>query len=171
MTLKHRWSLIASFVCSALVAVLWSLNLGAVYPFVEVVLKNQSLHEWVVEEQKAADKIIDERNSKILELEKQLAAAEGDAAQAAPQAKPIPLTENEIAKLKNQISANRFEIDVQEAQAKARAKIAPYIAKYAPKDPFNTLALLMGLMFFGTVLRGLFLMGSMVAVALSLIHI
>ncbi len=165
MTLKYRWSLIASFVCSALVAVLWSLNLGAVYPFVEVVLKNQSLHEWVVEEQKAADKIIDERNSKILGLEKQLAAAEGDAAQAAPQAKPIPLTENEIAKLKNQISANRFEIDVQEAQAKARAKIAPYIAKYAPKDPFNTLALLMGLMFFGTVLRGLFLMGSMVAVA------
>jgi subfamily B ATP-binding cassette protein MsbA len=50
MTLKYRWSLIASFICSATVAVLWSLNLGAVYPFVEVVIKGKSLHQWVADE-------------------------------------------------------------------------------------------------------------------------
>jgi ATP-binding cassette subfamily B protein/subfamily B ATP-binding cassette protein MsbA len=59
MTLRYRWSLITSFVCSALVAVLWSLNLGAIYPFVEIVLKDNSLHEWVeIENKESRDLIV-----------------------------------------------------------------------------------------------------------------
>ncbi|MFK7767062.1 MAG: ABC transporter ATP-binding protein [Mariniblastus sp.] len=154
MTLKYRWSLIASFACSAMVAILWSLNLGAIYPFVEVVLKNQSLPEWVVSEQKAAQKIIHERTLKINALENQFAVT----AAANP-------NDKELVAIENEISVNRFEMEVQFAQAEARSKLEPYINKYAPKDPFSTLALLMGLMFLGTVFRGMFLMGSMVSVA------
>lgn len=49
MALKYRWSLVGSIVCSFMVAVFWGANLGAVYPFIEVVLHNKSLHEWVDE--------------------------------------------------------------------------------------------------------------------------
>lgn len=151
MTLKYRWSLVGSFICSILVALLWSLNLGAVYPFVEIVLKGNSLHEWVVDEATQSENIICEKTEAIKSLESDLPSHPPDS-QAATD-------------IKRQISANSYDIEIQEARTLFRASIAPYIAKYAPKEPFSTLALLMGFMFFGTVLRGLFLMGSMVSVA------
>ncbi|MFT5302912.1 MAG: subfamily B ATP-binding cassette protein MsbA, partial [Mariniblastus sp.] len=58
MTLRYRWSLVTSFTCSAMVAVLWSLNLGAVYPFIEVVIKGKSLHEWIEVEEVESAKLI-----------------------------------------------------------------------------------------------------------------
>lgn len=151
MTLKYRWSLVASFTCSVLVALLWSLNLGAVYPFVEVVLKGNSLHDWVTEEGIESERIIGEKTSAIADLEKQL------------QAEKLSATEELV--LQNKIAANQYDIEIQEARAIGRAKIAPYIEKYAPEKPFTTLAWLMALMLLGTVLRGVFLMGSMVSVA------
>lgn len=151
MTLKYRWSLVGSFICSVLVALLWSLNLGATYPFVEVVLKSKSLHEWVVEQDVATEELIAERQKAIQDFELQLAQLKSEDLQA--------------QKLRNEISIAEYDIEMQEAQAAGRAKIAPYIFKYAPKDPFATLAVLMGLMFLATLLRGIFLMGSMVSVA------
>ena len=154
MTLRYKWSLIASFVCSVMVAVLWSLNLGAVYPFVEVVLKSKSLHEWVVEQDETSNKLIAEKQAEIKAFEAELengAAGNADPAHAA-------LT-------RNKIDAARYDIEIQEAQSAGRAKLAPYIAKYAPASPFWTLAGLMGMMFLATLARGLFLMGSMVAVS------
>ena len=151
MTLKYRWSLVGSFICSVLVAVLWSLNLGATYPFVEVVLKSKSLHEWVVEQDEASDKLIAERKKAIVDFETELIKFKPEDAEA--------------RRIRNEIGVAQYDIKMQEAQAEGRAKMAPYIHKYAPKDPFATLAVLMGLMFLATLLRGIFLMGSMVSVA------
>ena len=154
MTLRYKWSLIASFVCSVMVAVLWSLNLGAVYPFVEVVLKSKSLHEWVVEQDETSAHLIADKQAEIEALEVELEAIAADGADQA------------TARLtRNKINSARYDIEIQEAQSTGRAKLAPYIAKYAPQSPFWTLAGLMGLMFLATLARRLFLMGSMVAVA------
>ena len=150
MTLKYRWSLIASFFCSAMVAVLWSLNLGAVYPFVEIVIKGKSLHQWVADEDIESQQLITSSQNSIRELEARL------------KANPDP---TESSKIQNQINANLYDIQIQETRTTGRAKLAPYIKKYAPDKPFTTLAYLMALMFIGTVLRGMFLMGSMVSVA------
>ena len=150
MTLKYRWSLIASFFCSAMVAVLWSLNLGAVYPFVEIVIKGKSLHQWVADEDIESQQLITSSQNSIRELEARL------------KANPDPTESSEI---QSQINANLYDIQIQETRTTGRAKLAPYIKKYAPDKPFTTLAYLMALMFIGTVLRGMFLMGSMVSVA------
>ena len=92
MTLRYKWSLIASFFCSVMVAVLWSLNLGAVYPFVEVVLKSQSLHEWVIEQDETSNQLIAEKQSAIeaweAELEKQ--TADGNSASCLLYTSPSP---------------------------------------------------------------------------------
>ena len=74
MTLKYRWSLLASFFCSAMVAILWSLNLGAVYPFVEIVIKGKSLHQWVADEDIESQKLITSSQNSIRELEAALNA-------------------------------------------------------------------------------------------------
>lgn len=151
MTLKYRWSLITSFVCSLMVALLWSANLGAVYPFVEVVLTGHSLHDWVDAETEKAAGVVAERTQAIQSYQQQLETG--------------PLLGDERQRLEQQIAAAEYDIEIQQLRSDARAWVTPWIEKYAPKTPFATLAWLMGLMFFGTVARGLFLMGSMVSVA------
>ena len=151
MTLKYRFSLLASFVCSLMVALLWSANLGAVYPFVEVVLTGHSLHDWVEQEADKSEKLIADREQTIADLELRL--------------EQVPTGDPAIADLKRQVSSAEYDVEIQHARSKGREALVPWIKKYAPETPFATLAWLMGLMFFGTVARGLFLMGSMVSVA------
>ena len=151
MTLKYRFSLLASFVCSLMVALLWSANLGAVYPFVEVVLTGHSLHDWVEQEADKSEKLIADREQRITDLELRL--------------EQLPAADPAISDLKRQVSSAEYDVEIQHTRSKAREALVPWIKKYAPETPFATLAWLMGLMFFGTVARGLFLMGSMVSVA------
>ena len=149
MTFKYRWSLITSFICSALVAVLWSLNLGAVYPFVEIILHGHSLHDWVEIQQTEANSQLRSLQSQIAELERQLATAGG----------------SESQELRRQIFVLTDDIEIQQSSLAVRDQLAVHIRRWAPEKPFDTLVALMLLMFVGTVLRGIFLMGSMVTVA------
>ena len=151
MTLKYRFSMLASFACSLMVAVLWSANLGAVYPFVEVVLTGHSLHDWVEQEAEKTEKLIAERQEKIAGLELRI--------------EKLPVSDPAIASLEHQVASAKYDVDIQHSRTKAREKLVPWIEKYAPETPFATLAWLMGAMFLATVARGLFLMGSMVSVA------
>ena len=134
-----------------MVAILWSANLGAVYPFVEVVLTGHSLHDWVEQEADKSEKLIAERQARIADLEQRI--------------EQVPADDPGITSLKHQVASAKYDVDVQHSRTEAREKLVPWIKKYAPKTPFATLAWLMGFMFFGTVARGLFLMGSMVSVA------
>jgi len=154
-TLKYRFSLLASFVCSLLVAILWSANLGAVYPFVEVVLTGHSLHDWVEIEAEKSEKLIAERQDTIAKLERRIDQL------------PVndPASDSAITSLNHQVASAEYDVQVQRTRTKARKKLVPWIKKYAPETPFATLAWLMGFMFLGTVARGMFLMGSMVSVA------
>ena len=143
MTLKYRWSLIGSFICCLFVAVLWGGNLGAVYPFVEIVLKGDTLHEWI-------DKQDHETLSAITAIEDQIATLTAQ-----------PLADQNKSKL----AALTSNLSTQQDKQWWNEALRPYIKSWAPKTAFQTLAWLMGLMFIGTVLRGIFLMGNMVLVA------
>ena len=147
MTLKYKWSLIGSFLCCLSVAVLWGGNLGAVYPFVEIVLKGDTLHEWIDKKDQEAISAIDGYQKKIEQL------------------KAAPAPELAATKVEKQIA--KFEANVVTEQKKQwwNNELRPYVAAYAPKTAFATLAWLMGFMFVGTVVRGIFLMGNMVLVA------
>lgn len=195
MTLKYKWSLATSFICSLLVAVLWSANLGAVYPFVEIVLKGKSLHVWVADERVESTRLIAEGLYKREQLETkfhQVVAKTGEEI-SLPEIEPDKTPAYRVAeidptidlnavnqeefklekfvipetaiKLVNAISIVDYDIDIQVTRLGVREYIAPWIAAYAPKDPFHTLAYLMGLMFLATVVRGMLLMTSMVSVA------
>ena len=98
MTLKYRFSLLASFVCSLFVAVLWSANLGAVYPFVEVVLTGHSLHDWVDQEADKSEKLIVDREKKITDLQRRLAQ--------------LPAGDSNIADLKRQVASAEYDLSL-----------------------------------------------------------
>ena len=143
MTLKYRWSLIGSFVCCLFVAVLWGANLGAVYPFVEIVLKGDTLHEWI-------DNQDDETLSAIATIEGEIKTLTAQGID--------DDNESALARLNSNLGTEQDKQWWNEA-------LRPYVKDWAPKTAFQTLAWLMGLMFIGTVLRGIFLMGNMVLVA------
>jgi len=150
MTLKYRWSLVGSFICCLCVAVLWGANLGAVYPFVEIVLHDKSLHEWVDDRAERSVSAIANLEAEIDELK----AAGGFGNQLA-----LPV--------ESQRSINRLQSDIRSENRRLdwNKKVKPYITKYAPKSAFKTLVWLIAFMIVGTILRGIFLMGNMVLVA------
>ena len=144
--LVYRWTLLSSFICSLIVAVLWGANLGAVYPFVQIVLKNKTFHEWADDQILESERIQVEKQAQIDELQ-QLAVSE----------RPVDYS----------LSVSRLKSDVETEQSRigVTKRLQPWITSYAPSTPYMTLVCLMALMFGGTILRGLALMGNMVSVA------
>ncbi|MDP7305721.1 MAG: hypothetical protein QGG09_21590, partial [Pirellulaceae bacterium] len=47
LALRYRATIFVIIISSVLVGVLWGANITAVYPFVQVVLRKQSMHDWV----------------------------------------------------------------------------------------------------------------------------
>ncbi len=149
MAFKYKVSLIGSMVCCVLVAALWGANISALYPFVEVVFKGESLHEWVDDRVASAEEIIEKNEKTIadLELEKEGASPS--------EARSID------ARISRLASANDGESRKRDTALWA----APYIKEYLPSDAFQTLLWLVVLFVIATFIRGLCLMGNMVLVS------
>jgi ATP-binding cassette subfamily B protein/subfamily B ATP-binding cassette protein MsbA len=149
MALKYRWSLTGSFICSILVALFWGANLGAVYPFVEVVLNDgKTIHQW-------ADKRIDQAKLDIAKAEAEIKELSGQAV----------LVPAESSKFQTQISRKESFIDDQHQRIEQTQWMIPYIEKYCPNNPFQTLVYIVGFLVFATFGRGLFLALNMYLVA------
>ncbi len=151
MALKYRWSLIWAFICSILVAVFWGANLGAVYPFVEVVLKDKSLPEWATQRLEDSHTAIATSESKINKLESEITTNN--------------LAGADLQSNQRAIRSLQTDIKTQQDRIEWTEKLEPWIKKYAPSDPYMTLVILMGLMVLGTVFRGIFLACSIYLVA------
>ena len=149
MSLKYRWSLAVSIVFSFFVALFWGANLGAVYPFIEVVLHNKSLHEW-------ADDRIAQSTQEIAEQKLELEQYRNDRLIAA---------DDSQAAIETRIFALTGSIKLQEKKIDQTNKLKPWIQAYAPDDPFDTLKLVVLFMVLGTLARGVFLAGNMYLVA------
>lgn len=144
MALKYRWSLTTAIFCSIMVALLWGANIGAVYPFVEVVFERNSIHDWV-------DNQVDESNQRIIKLEEEVGQLQQQGKLDSDQEKSLKIKQQQIADYESRVAwLNRY---------------GPTIKEYTPSGPFATLILLVSVLLIGTVLKGLFLIGNMVLVA------
>ena len=149
LSLRYRFTFLASIVCALGVGVLWGGNIGAVYPFVEVAFQGHSLQQWVDSEIKDARETIEIGSADIRQLQIQLADA------------PV-----------EQHGAIRAEISLAEARVAAERRavqrfrwLKPYVDRYLPEDPFQTLALLVAGLLLGTIVKDLFLVANTVLVA------
>ena len=150
MAFKYRWSLIGAIACSFLVAITWGANIGAVYPFVEVVFEGQSLQDWVDSTRESTHKELQKLDVEIAEIDQQLKATDvaADREQLA----------HRLALKESIRSAHEEKLDWTD-------RIAPSIARWAPKTPFGTLVIVVLFLLGSTLLRGIFLIGNMVLVA------
>jgi ATP-binding cassette, subfamily B, bacterial MsbA len=146
---RYKWSIIGSVICSILVAACWGANLGAVYPFMEVVLKNHTLSEWADDQIKTAEK-------RIVDLELLNQQYQADLSTA---------DESEQRSLIKKINGVQSEVESHRRSIATTEKLVPYIERYAPNDPYQTLVAIIGLLLLATLLRGIFLVASMVLIA------
>ena len=144
---NYKCSIIGSIICSSIVGVLWGANIGAVYPFVEIVFEKQSLHQWAEREILQADEEIARLDFIITDLEKEINVAKDD------------LTKSD---LKGKLLLEKSTVKSWKSRKSNILNFLPYIIKYAPESPFNTLVLFVVLLLSATILKGFFLSMSMV---------
>jgi len=140
MAFRYKWSLVVSTICAFLVAVLWGANIGGVLPIIEIVFKGNSLHTMVDKRLERSDRVIAEAQTIVDQARKKI--RDGAVEQSA---------------LRREVRHKEGMIEDERASIARTQWFEPYIKKYTPADPFQTLILVFGVLFFGTLLRCLFL--------------
>ncbi len=153
MALRYKFTFAAS-ICSALVvAFFWVANIGTIYPVVEVLFENRSMQEWI--------------DSKIEETQSAIAAKTARAAELRGQLAALPDEGRQDLRRHLQSQVANLQAELTSAKATLRGcKIAkPYIDKYLPENPFQTLVVITFLLLTGTIIKDVFLVANNVLVA------
>jgi len=147
--LRYRFSVLASIICAIAVGALWGGNIGGALPVIQVVFSGGSLQQWVDEEIEKADQAAAECQALLGPLRRQLAEAEPESRR----------------RLQTEIAAAELRIDDQREAAAKYRRLKPYIDKYLPTDPFQTLSIFVGVLLLGTLVKSLFLVAHQILVA------
>lgn len=141
--LRYWFLILLSFFCSLGVAALWGANIGALFPILEVTLRGESLHAWVVDQQQQAESEITQLDQQIAALEAELAATEQ------PEARE---------KLEAKIAAQRSVLEAQRSAVSSYQSIQPWIKSYAPSLPFQTILWITGFVLVSTLIKHILLL-------------
>ncbi len=134
---RNRWTIFFCIVTAVGVGVLWGMNLSAVFPFMQITFKGQTMQDWV-------DNSVTECETRISDFEKRLAEGVSDE-------KARALIEN---KLKIETATLWGYVWLQRA-----------FHAYLPTTPFATIVLLLATLMFLTLLKTAFLVANSVLVA------
>ncbi len=149
MACRYKWSIITSTICAFLVAILWGANIGGILPLVEIVFNGKSLHDMVDQRIADSETQIARSNTEIVKFRTQLTVA-GDA---------------DRESLQKQIALKQDLIAAEQKKSEWTRDLQPWVQKYTPDDPFQTLIVVCIILFAATLLRCLFLGISMYLVA------
>lgn len=144
---QHRWKLYASTGFALVVAALWAATLSLTYLVVTVLLKDQSLQQFVDHEVQSCEVEIDKRELELDELARQLAARAFAATQ---EGKPPP-SDKEI--LRRQERATR-KLSAERQKLVACRWIQRHVMPWIPTDQFHTYAWILVILVIGTTLKG-----------------
>jgi ATP-binding cassette subfamily B protein/subfamily B ATP-binding cassette protein MsbA len=148
-TLRHRWTFIASVVCALFVAALWGGNIVAVFPVLKVVLKGESLQDWIGHEVVHAESALTQDDAQIAQLQQ-------DLAHAAPDSK---------ARLETALDSAKFHRWTGQIGLAAYRGVKTVADRFLPRDPLASLAVIMGLLMLGTAVKDIFLVTNAVLVS------
>ncbi|MFM9197813.1 MAG: ABC transporter ATP-binding protein, partial [Planctomycetia bacterium] len=138
--------LLAAFFCSACVAGLWGANIAALFPVIEVTLNGESLQSWNGRRISDAQGRIEAADQEASELKATLDAGTLDLAAA--------------TKARSRIDTIVLDRRRDEAVVFSARKLAPWLERFLPKDPFQTVLLVVSLIVFSTFLKHGFLLAG-----------
>jgi subfamily B ATP-binding cassette protein MsbA len=146
---RHRRLVVLSVVCAVIVSLFWAMNLSIAFPVVKVLFQNDSLHEFVDQEISRLQAAIDADTAALERLP-------------ADQVKPR-------ARLQYSIGEESWNLLMM-------TRIRNSVLRFVPRDKFDTMAALLGLLLAATLLKGLFiyyqelLVGSVVQLTVNAIR-
>ncbi len=142
---RYRWNIFFCVVTALGVSVLWGTNLSAVYPFMQITFKGQTMQNWV------DDAIADSRNH-LQNLENQKAVLTSQAGSGAG------ADSKEIAHITHKIQVESTSLYGYEC-------LRVWIYRFLPTTPFATIAVLLAALLSLTVLKTVFFVANSVLVA------
>jgi len=147
-----RWPLLAAaFLCSAGVAGLWGANIAALFPIIEVTLNGDSLQSWNDRRRDDAQARIVAASEERQVLERKIAA--GD------------LSGRAAAEARRRIDTLALSSRGDEAVVYSSEKLAPWLARFLPTDPFTTVLWVVTFVVASTFVKHAFLLTSTLIVS------
>ncbi len=143
------WPLLAAaMLCSAGVAVLWGANIAALYPIIETTLQGDSLQAWNEERITAAGERLDAATAERETLEEQMAGG--------------GLAADKVVQARHRLDTLRLAIARDQALRASAEQLAPWIDRFLPRDPFQTVLVVVAFVVVSTFVKhGLLLVSTM----------
>ena len=140
-SLKYKWSIAGAFLCSFLIAIIWSASITTVFPIVKIVLEDETAITWV-------DKSIQTYEVNLQALDAEVVGLNA-----------------EFKQSNDPVVSNRIELKQDRIHAETKSlewfrKIQPYVHKYAPTSPFRTLCYALAWLLSVTLIKGVLLVVS-----------
>ena len=146
------WPLLAAAVlCSSSAAVLWTVNIAALFPIIEVTLRGESLQSWNKQRLAAAETRVETARAAIAVVENTIADPITPAA--------------DLERCRNRLDALRLTVSGDRAIATSSRRLAPWLERFLPTDPFETVLLVVAFVVVSTFFKHVFLMGGNLLVA------
>jgi len=138
--------LLAAFFCSACVAGLWGANIAALFPVIEVTLNGESLQSW--------------NGRRITDAENRIEAAGQEASELGAALAAGSLDRVAATKARSRLDTLVMDRRRDEAVVFSARKLAPWLDRLLPADPFQTVLLVVGLIVFSTFLKHVFMLAG-----------
>lgn len=135
-------SLVMATACSFAVAALWGANIGAFLPILKVTIQGKSLHQYIAEETLASEKKIQFVSDQIAQQQLVIEQTPGDTTAV-----------DRLAEL-------GFQRDAETAKLVGYQKAAPWLQRFVPDDPFETIALIVAVLILSTAIKHVFLIAN-----------
>jgi len=143
--------LAAAMLCSAGVAALWGANIAALFPIIEVTLKGESIHSW--------------NENRLEQAEKHLEAGSAEQAQLDAQIAEGGLAGKELVQARARLDTLNISMGTENAVAVSARKLSPWLDSLLPRDPFQTVLIVVAFVVISTFVKHGFLMVSTMLVA------
>jgi ATP-binding cassette subfamily B protein/subfamily B ATP-binding cassette protein MsbA len=146
----YRFRLIGSVVCALFVAALWSLNLSAIYPVLNILQNGKNLQQWVDGEIDDYQRKLDnkERKAELEKVKQELKNLEANP--------DIPNGENLERKATQRLAKLEGENNHYATWVYRYQLLKARVIRHLPDDRFQTILWIMAAVVIGVLLRGIF---------------
>jgi ATP-binding cassette subfamily B protein/subfamily B ATP-binding cassette protein MsbA len=138
LALNRRWTLVACLGSSLVVAVLWGLNISAVFPMVEVIFDGQGAGPYVQARAEETRRLATDAAAQVEALRSQIADAKD---------------ETTLAHLQFDLESKQREAYAYERSADVLEWLTPHALRHLPNTPFRTLLMVVVFLCVATVVK------------------
>lgn len=153
----YRKRLVLSFFFAILVALLWGANLSVAFPVIKVLLQGESLKEYVQKEINAKEEDIQNKQNALKQLSIKIHSQ--NTAQLEFKALPLETANNDLAEapvnLLSEHSRQQQKLSNASKELFALKWVQSTIIPWVPNDHFDTFAVILGILLFATLIKGL----------------